>query len=45
MVWDRATRWPPGLHEQIADRSEEIGAGVYRVGGGTERDPHPVSGL
>ncbi|WUI02833.1 hypothetical protein OHR68_13825 [Spirillospora sp. NBC_00431] len=42
VVWDEATRWPPSLREFVADRSEEIAAGVCRVRGGTERDPRAV---
>ncbi|GLY87631.1 hypothetical protein [Actinoallomurus iriomotensis] len=40
VVWDRETRWPPGLRERVAAYSEEIASGVYRVVPyGPERDP------
>ncbi|WP_171064513.1 hypothetical protein [Actinomadura soli] len=45
VVWDEDTRWPPDLRESIAARSEEIRPGVYRVRGGTERDPHETAGV
>ncbi|WUI02805.1 hypothetical protein OHR68_13660 [Spirillospora sp. NBC_00431] len=44
VVWDEHARWPPDLRERVADRSLEISSGVYRVGGGTERDPHAIPG-
>ncbi|TYK44013.1 hypothetical protein [Actinomadura decatromicini] len=44
VVWDEDTRWPLDLRERIVSRSEEIASGVYRVRGGTERDPHAVPG-
>ncbi|MFC4049802.1 hypothetical protein ACFOY4_08930 [Actinomadura syzygii] len=44
VVWDEDTRWPFDLRERIVSRSEEIASGVYRVRGGTERDPQAVSG-
>ncbi|WP_165969240.1 hypothetical protein [Actinomadura sp. KC06] len=45
VVWDEDTRWPPRLRESVAARSEEIKPGVYRVRGGTERDPHEAAGV
>jgi hypothetical protein len=40
VVWDRQTRWPPGLRERVVACSEEIASGVYRVVPyGPERDP------
>ena len=44
VVWDEFTRWQPGLRDRIADRSEEIAAGVYQVRSGTARDPHTAPG-
>jgi hypothetical protein len=44
VTWDEGTRWPPSLRGWVAERSEEITAGVYQVRGGTERDPHPTLG-
>ncbi|GAA2255265.1 hypothetical protein GCM10010402_08170 [Actinomadura luteofluorescens] len=44
VVWDEFTRWQPGLRDRIADQSEEIAAGIYRVRSGTDRDPHTVPG-
>lgn len=46
VVWDRDTRWAPGVRERVAACSEEISPGVYRVvPGGNERDPHEVLSL
>jgi hypothetical protein len=43
MVWDRDTRWAPGVRERVAACSREISPGVYRVvPDGNERDPHEV---
>ncbi|RFS83693.1 hypothetical protein D0T12_22025 [Actinomadura spongiicola] len=39
-VWDRATSWPESLRELVEWHSEEIRDGLFRVRGGTERDPH-----
>ncbi|MFI0410811.1 hypothetical protein [Actinomadura sp. 3N508] len=38
-VWDRGTTWPASMRELVERHSEEIGEGVFRVRGGTEREP------
>jgi hypothetical protein len=43
VIWTRETIWPPGVAEQVERLSEEIAPGVYRVRGGTERDPSLVT--
>jgi hypothetical protein len=43
VVWNRDTRWPPGMHVWIMRLSEEIKPGVWRVRSGTERDRHEAS--
>jgi hypothetical protein len=43
VIWNRDTRWPPGVRVSITRISEEIQPGVWRVHGGTERDPHEAS--
>ena len=39
VVWTAETAWPPGIADQVRARSREIRPGVYRVCGGSERDP------
>jgi hypothetical protein len=39
VIWDETTAWPPGIADQVRAASQEIRPGVYRVGGGSERDP------
>jgi hypothetical protein len=39
VVWDEETTWPPGIADHVRAASQEIRPGVYRVGGGSERDP------
>jgi hypothetical protein len=39
VVWTEETTWPDGIREQVQSRSLEIRPGVYRVHGGSERDP------
>ncbi|HET9970328.1 MAG TPA: hypothetical protein VFQ68_18995 [Streptosporangiaceae bacterium] len=39
VVWDDETTWPPGIADHVRAASQEIRPGVYRVGGGSERDP------
>jgi hypothetical protein len=39
VVWTEGTTWPPGLRIKVLLRSHEIRPGVYRVHGGSERDP------
>ena len=39
VVWTEETTWPPGVREQVQSRSREIRPGVYKVQGGSERDP------
>lgn len=39
VVWTEGTTWPPGLRVKVLLRSHEIRPGVYRVHGGSERDP------
>jgi len=39
VIWDETTAWPPGIADQVRAASQEIRPGVYRVGGGAERDP------
>lgn len=38
VVWSEATVWPKDVGELIRERSEEIGAGVWRIRGGSERE-------
>lgn len=39
VVWTEETAWPPGIADQVRARSREIRPGMYRVCGGSERDP------
>ncbi len=39
VMWTEETAWPPGIGDQVRARSREIRPGVYRVCGGSERDP------
>ena len=39
VVWTEETAWPPGIADQVRARSRAIRPGVYRVCGGSERDP------
>jgi hypothetical protein len=39
VVWTEETAWPPGIADQVRARSREIRPRVYRVCGGSERDP------
>ena len=39
VVWTEETAWPPGIADQVRARSREIRPGIYRVCGGSERDP------
>jgi hypothetical protein len=39
VVWTAETAWPPGIADQVRARSREIRPRVYRVCGGSERDP------
>jgi len=39
VVWTEETAWPPGIAAQVRARSREIRPRVYRVCGGSERDP------
>ncbi|WP_131741020.1 hypothetical protein [Actinomadura roseirufa] len=45
VVWDVDTRWPADVHAWLQVRSEEIEPGVFRLRGGTERDPHESAGV
>jgi hypothetical protein len=38
VVWTKKTVWPPQIQERVGLLSEEIGLGVWRVRGGTERE-------
>jgi len=39
VVWTEETAWPPGIAGQVRVRSREIRPRVYRVCGGSQRDP------
>ena len=39
VVWTEETAWPPGIAGQVRARSREIRPRVYRVCGGSQRDP------
>jgi hypothetical protein len=39
VVWTEETAWPPGIADQVRARSREIRPRVYRVCGGSERNP------
>jgi hypothetical protein len=39
VIRDEAPAWPPGIADRVRAASREIGPGLYRVEGGSERDP------
>ncbi|TDD34401.1 hypothetical protein E1287_16745 [Actinomadura sp. KC06] len=45
VVWDQATHWPIILLERVADNSDEIQPGIYRIRGGAAHDPHIMATL